>query len=111
MSLPVVGSDNITAVQLQCGKRCNGAPGEEPPSTPRLASPDDLGVHHSSIRDTHGVGHNLHRTETCDTDQPDLMTQVVATPATMPGCVMGPAGVHNLAARDLLPGTHLLDRS
>lgn len=66
-------------------------------------------AHYSSKRDTHGVGYNLHRTETCDTDHPDLMTQGIATPATMPDCVMGPASGHNLAARNLLPGTHLLD--
>jgi transposase len=55
------------------------------------------------------VGYTLHLTETCDPEQPDLITQVITTPATTPDCVMGPSIVHALAARELLPGTHLLD--
>jgi DDE family transposase len=38
-----------------------------------------------------------------------LITQIITTPATTPDCVMGPTIVHDLATRDLLPGTHLLD--
>jgi transposase len=37
------------------------------------------------------------------------MTQVLTTPAITPDYVMGPIIAHDLAARDLLPGTHLLD--
>jgi transposase len=55
------------------------------------------------------VGYKLHLTETCDPGQPDLITQVITTPATTPDCVMGPTIHHDLAQRDLLPGTHLLD--
>ncbi|MGH8064290.1 MAG: hypothetical protein ACRERE_03445 [Candidatus Entotheonellia bacterium] len=33
----------------------------------------------------------------------------MTTPATTPDCVMGPAIEHDIAARDLLPGTHSLD--
>jgi transposase len=51
----------------------------------------------------------VHLTETCDTGKPDLITQIITTPATTPDCVMGPTIVHDLAAHDLLPGTHLLD--
>jgi hypothetical protein len=55
------------------------------------------------------VGYTLHLTETCDPDQPDLITPVITMPATTPDGVMGPSMVHDLAARDLLPGTHVLD--
>jgi transposase len=82
---------------------------EQPPSAVRIASPYDLEARYSSNRDTHWVGYTLHLTESCDPGQPDLITQVLTTPATTPDCVMGPAIVHDLAARDLLPGTHLLD--
>ena len=82
---------------------------EQPPSAVRITSPYDLEARYCSKRDTHWVGYKLHLTETCDPDQPDLITQVITTPATTPDCVMGPAIVHDLAARDLLPGTHLLD--
>ena len=82
---------------------------EQPPAAVRIASPYDLEARYSSKRETHWVGYKVHLTETCDADQPDLITQVMTTPATTPDCVMGPAIQHDLAARDLLPGTHLLD--
>jgi transposase len=82
---------------------------EQPPSALLIHSPYDLEARYCSKRDTHWVGYRLHLTETCDPDQPDLITQVITTPATTPDCVMGPSIVHDLAARDLLPGTHLLD--
>ncbi len=53
----------------------------------------------------------LHLTETCELEHPDLMTQVLTTPSITPDCTMGPTIVQDLAARDLLPGTHLLDSS
>jgi transposase len=82
---------------------------EQPPAAVRITSPYDLDARYCSKRDTHWVGYKLHLTETCDPGQPDLMTQVLTTPATTPDCVMGPTVEHDLAARDLLPGTHLLD--
>jgi hypothetical protein len=83
--------------------------GEQPPSALRMASPYDPEARYSRKRDTPWVGHKLHLADTCDPGQPDLITQVLTTPATTPDCVMGPSIVHDLAARDLLPGTHLLD--
>jgi Cytochrome P450 len=69
-----------------------------------------LEARYCSKRDTHWVGYTLHLTETCDPDHPDLITQVITTPATTLDGVMGPTIHHALAQRDLLPGTHLLDR-
>jgi transposase len=83
---------------------------EQPPAAVRITSPYDLEARYCSKRDTHWVGYKLHLTETCDPGQPDLITQIITTPATTPDCVMGPTIVHDLAARDLLPGTHVLDR-
>jgi transposase len=82
---------------------------EQPPAALRITSPYDLDARYCTKRDTHWVGYKLHLTETCDPGQPDLITQVITTPATTPDCVMGSAIEHDLAARDLLPGTHLLD--
>ena len=56
------------------------------------------------------MGYKVHLTETCDADQPDLITQVLTTPATTQDSVMDPAIQQDLADRDLLPGTHLLDK-
>jgi transposase len=82
---------------------------EQPPSAVRIASPYDLEARYSSKRDTHWVGYNVHLTETCDVGQPDLITQVLTTPATTQDSVMGPTIHRDLAHRELLPGTHLLD--
>jgi transposase len=67
---------------------------ERPPSALLIQSPYDLEARYSSKRDTHWVGYKVHLTETCDPDQPDLITQIITTPATTPDCVMGPAIVH-----------------
>src|SRR5262249_56076842 len=80
---------------------------EQPPSAVRIASPYDPEARYSSKRDTPWVGHKLHLTETCDPGQPDLITQVLTTPATTPDCVMGPTIHHDPPQPDLLPGTHL----
>jgi transposase len=82
---------------------------EQPPAAVRITSPYDLEARYCRKRDTHGVGYQLHLTETCEPGQPDLIPQVLTTPATTPDGTMGPAVAHDLAARDLLPGTHLLD--
>jgi transposase len=82
---------------------------EQPPSAVRLASPYDLEARYSSKRNPHWVGYKLHLTETCDVGQPDLITQVLTTPATTQDSVMGPTIHRDLAQRELLPGTHLLD--
>jgi transposase len=82
---------------------------EQPPAAVRIASPYDLEARYSSKRETRWVGYKVHLTETCDADHPDLMTQVMTTPATTQDSVMGPAIQQDLANRNLLPGTHLLD--
>jgi transposase len=82
---------------------------EQPPAAVRIASPIDLEARYSRKRDTHWVGYKVHLTETCDADHPDLITQVITTPATMQDSVMGPPIHQDLANRDLLPGTHVLD--
>jgi transposase len=64
---------------------------EQPPAAVRITSPYDLEARYSSKRETHWVGYKVHLTETCDADHPDLITQVMTTPATMQDRVMGPA--------------------
>jgi transposase len=82
---------------------------ERPPSAVRIASPYDLEARYSTKRETHWVGYKVHLTETCDTDYPNLITQVMTTPATTQDSLMGPAIQQDLADRDVLPGIHLLD--
>jgi len=82
---------------------------EQPPAAVRLTSPYELEARYCTKRDTQWVGYKLHLSETCEPEHPDLMTQVLTTPATTPDCTMGPPIIQDLAARDLLPGAHLLD--
>jgi transposase len=82
---------------------------EQPPAALRITSPYELEARYCTKRDTQWVGYKLHLTETCEPEHPDLITQVLTTPSTTPDCTMGPPIVEDLAARDLLPGTHLLD--
>jgi transposase len=79
------------------------------PAAVLIASPYDVEARYCTKRDIAWVGYKVHLTETCEDDQPHLITGVMTTPATTPDCVMGPAIQQDLAQRDLLPGTHLLD--
>jgi transposase len=82
---------------------------EQPPAAVRLTSPDDLEARYSSKREAHWVGYKVHLTATCDPGQPEVITQVMTTPATTQDRVMGPTIQQDLAVRDVLPGIHLFD--
>jgi transposase len=81
----------------------------QPPSALAIASPYDVEARFGTKRRTSWVGTKVHVTETCDPDRPHLLTQVETTPATTDdGQVVAP--IHDqLAARQLLPGEHLMD--
>ena len=51
----------------------------------------------------------VHLTETCDNDQPRLITHVETTPATTPNNAVTGTIHADLASQDLLPSEHLLD--
>jgi transposase len=80
-----------------------------PPAALAIESPYDPQARYSYKRDTEWTGYKGHLTETCDPDQPALITQVTTTPATTPDAQALPAVQADLAAKDLLPGTHLVD--
>ncbi len=82
---------------------------EQPPAALLIQSPYDVEACDNQKRETQWVGHKVHLTETCEVGQPDLITQVTTTLATTSDFVMGPVIQDDLAARDLLPGTHLVD--
>jgi transposase len=82
---------------------------EGTPSAIQMQSPYDLEARYCTKRDTEWVGYKTHLSETCDDGYPPLITQVLTTLSTTPDCVMGPTLQQNLAARELLPGTHLVD--
>jgi transposase len=80
-----------------------------PPASLLVESPYDRQARYSRKRDTEWVGYKRHLTETCQADRPHLITAVQTTPAPTQDVAM-PAAVHQqLAARQLLPATHLVD--
>ena len=82
---------------------------EQPPAALRIQSPYDLDARYCTKRDTEWVGYKTHLSETCDAGYPDRITQVLTTRSTLQDSVMGPVIQQDLAQRDLLPGTHLVD--
>jgi transposase len=82
---------------------------EQPPAALLIQPPYDIDARYSQKHETQWVGYKVHLSETCDVGQPDVITQVSTTLATTSDFVMGPVIQDDLAARDLLPGTHLVD--
>lgn len=82
---------------------------DQPPTAQLIQSPYDLDARYGTKRDMNWVGYKVHLSETCDGDQPHLITQVTTTLATTSDFVMGEAIEQDLADRDLLPGSHLVD--
>lgn len=80
-----------------------------PPAARMISSPYDLEARMGKKRETTWLGYKAHVTETCDDDQPHVITHVVTTPATTNDCEV-PEHIHaDLARQDLLPQEHLLD--
>jgi transposase len=82
---------------------------ERLPAAALIASPYDAEARYCTKRGIAWVDYKVHLTETCEDDQPHLITGVMTTPATTPDRVMGPLIQDDLAARHLPPSVHLLD--
>lgn len=83
--------------------------GNFPPAALIIQSPYDVEAHFSQKRDAGWVGYKGHVTETCDPDQPYLLTHVATTPATQPDTVALAQIQADLAAKARLPSEHLVD--
>lgn len=81
----------------------------QPPAARMIASPEDLDASYCVKRSTEWTGYKVHLTETCEADHPRLITQVETTPATTHDVKCTATIQADLAARDLLPDTHLVD--
>lgn len=84
-------------------------PKECPPGALRLISPYDTDARASVKRDIKWDGFTVHLTETCDADSPNMITNVLTHDATVQDITATNAVHEALAARDLVPGEHLLD--
>ncbi len=82
---------------------------ELPPTAELLCSPYEQDARYSMKRDTAWEGYKIHLTETCEPDQPMLITQVETTVATTPDCQSTAAIQADLDARDLAPGQQFVD--
>lgn len=81
-----------------------------PPVTEVINSPHDPEVRYSVRHDKAWTGHRVHWTETCDEDQPHLITHAQTTAAPVPDVNVIPDIHAALAAIDLLPERHLIDQ-
>lgn len=82
---------------------------ELPPSALRIASPYDIEARYSDKRSVNWVGYKVHLTETCGGEQPNLITNVQTTLATVADTVVVEQIHAALAAQDLLPSEHMMD--
>ncbi len=83
--------------------------GELPPSAQSISSPYDLEARFSRKRATTWVGYKVHLSETCEDDQPHLITQVATTVSTEGDSDTLPQIHQGLADKALLPSQHLVD--
>lgn len=84
-------------------------PEDLPPASIRFDSPYDPDAHYSTKRQTHWTGYKVHISETCDDDQPHLITHVATTIAPQSDADMIEPIHEALAQKDCLPRTHLVD--
>jgi len=75
-----------------------------------IHSPYDTEARFSIKRQTEWFGYKVHLTETCEEDQPNLITHVETTPATTQDVQMTDPIHQALEAKNLLPKEHFLDR-
>jgi transposase len=80
-----------------------------PPARRRIDSPYDPQAHYATKRSIAWSGYKAHLTESCDDDAPHLITHVATTDAPAIDAETTAAIHADLAARDLLPGEHLVD--
>ena len=80
-----------------------------PPSAKMICSPYDVEATYGRKRTTWWVGYKVHLTESCDADQPRLITHVETSRAGNGDSDVTPLIHQALQAKDLLPTEHLTD--
>ena len=79
------------------------------PSAPLIRSPYAVEARFSRKRTTTWVGYKVHLSETCEADQPHLITQVATTVSTEADSTTLPQIQQELADQSLLPSQQLVD--
>jgi transposase len=80
-----------------------------PPFKLLIVSPDDIEARNRTKRETNWSGYAAHLTETCQTAEPNLITNVLTTPATTADVEVTPTVHQALADKELLPEEHFVD--
>jgi len=82
---------------------------ELPPAALEIRSPYDTDARYASKRGVGHTGYKVHVTETCEADRPNLITNLLTTPATTPDVAVLSEVHDDLAATNLLPSQHIAD--
>ena len=80
-----------------------------PPAAKIIQTPYDTEVRYSRKRNKEWRGYKVHLTETCNVDAPNLVTNVLTTPATTPDTEVIPTIHQSLVESDHAPESHLVD--
>jgi transposase len=80
-----------------------------PPAALLIQSPYDVEARYGIKRTTTWTGYKVHLTESCEPDQPNLITNVETTVATVPDVELLGTIHRHLAVRRLVPAEHLVD--
>jgi transposase len=80
-----------------------------PPAARYIGSPYDVEAHYSKKRSTTWVGYKVHLTETCEKDEPHLITHVETTSAPVSDDARTAVIHEALKHKDLLPEQHIVD--
>jgi transposase len=80
------------------------------PSAARMiSSPYDVDAHYAKKYTTSWVGYKVHFTESCEADQPHLITHVETTAAPVADAAVTSVIHEKLREKRLLPGLHIVD--
>ncbi len=80
-----------------------------PPANLMISSPDDTEARYSGKRGSFWTGYKVHLTETCDAEQPRLITHVATTPATTHDKHVIGKIQDDLQSKNRSPKEHLVD--
>lgn len=81
----------------------------QPPSRKMIASPDEPDARYGSKGSTYWTGYKVHLTESCDSEQPRLITHVETTLATTNDFQVTEKVQDDLATQGRAPEKHLVD--
>lgn len=84
-------------------------PKEMPPGAEQIATPHDPQARHTARKRQSWTGYQVHLSETCDPDQPHLITHVETKVATTAEITVLDEIHQALAQKKLLPKQHLVD--